>query len=91
MVEHVQRARIQQEVVPAARGQPEPARREHAQHVSVREERDVTLGRARPGNHPIGPRADLLRVSPPGHPSRKISQPGACSWICLGVSPSYCP
>ena len=27
-------------------------------------------------------------ASPPGHPSRKFSQPGAASLICLGVSPS---
>src|SRR5262245_58101055 len=27
----------------------------------------------------------------PGHPSRKISQSGATSWICSGVSPSYSP
>ena len=30
-------------------------------------------------------------VSPPGQPSRKISQPGRFSSICCGVSPSYSP
>ena len=43
VAEHAQGARIQQEVLPGARGQPEPARREDAQHVAVREQRDVAL------------------------------------------------
>ena len=38
-----------------------PTRHEHAQHVSVREQSDVAIKRARPANDPIRAGADLLR------------------------------
>ena len=70
--------------------QPNPARREHAQHVSVGEQHDVTGEGARPGYHPIDPGAHLL-----GRLAARTSIPedesGATSWICFGVSPSYIP
>src|SRR5262249_4114112 len=37
VAEDTQGTRIQQKMLAAARGQPDPARREHAQHMSVRE------------------------------------------------------
>jgi hypothetical protein len=39
-------ARTQQKVLAAACRQPNPPRDEHAQHMSVREENDITLNRA---------------------------------------------
>ena len=61
VAEDTQRSRIQQKVLTAARGQSDPSRHEHAQHVSVREQRDVAVDRARAGYHPVHPRTDLLR------------------------------
>src|SRR5262249_60774501 len=54
-------AGVQQKMLAAARGQPDPARHEHAQHVSVREQRKVAVDRARPGYYPIHSRSNLLR------------------------------
>jgi hypothetical protein len=82
---------MQQEMLPAGRGQANPTRCQYAQHVAVRKQCYVAFGRTHSGDHAVRPCAHLLRASPPGHPSRKISQPGAVSWICLGVSPSYLP
>jgi ribosomal protein S4E len=48
-------------VLPGARGQLKPARREDAQHVSVRKQSDVALDRARPGDHSIHSCVHLLR------------------------------
>ena len=45
----------------AARGQPDPARHKHAQHVSMREQRDIAVDRTRSGYHPIHPCTHLLR------------------------------
>ena len=65
-------------MLPGAGGQPEPACDEHAQHVSVREQRDVTLYGARPGDYPIGSRRDLLRrfaaraAIPEDQPARRL-------------------
>ena len=84
-------ARIEQEVLSGTRRQPDPARHQYAQHVSVREQGDVALHGARPSDHSINPPPTCSGISPPGHPSRKISQPGTSSWICLGVRPSYSP
>src|SRR5262245_25388374 len=44
----------------ASRGQSDPTRYEHAQHMSMREQNDVAVDRARAGYHPVHPRPDLL-------------------------------
>ena len=60
VAEDAQGARIQQKMLTATCRQPNPARRQHAQHVSVREQRDVAVDGAGPGYHPIDPGAHLL-------------------------------
>src|SRR5262249_60050332 len=52
VAEDTQGTRIQQKMLAAARGQPDPARREHAQHMSVRDSREDAVDRARAGDHP---------------------------------------
>ena len=75
-----------------ARRQPQPARHQHPQHVAVGEQRDVALDAARARAITRSTRAPTSAgVSPPGQPSRKMSQPGAVAWICAGVRPSYFP
>jgi len=71
----------------SAGGQPDPPCHQGAQHVSVGKQRNVAIGTPRSRNHPIHPRTHLLWHLT----ARKISQPGAISWICFGVSPSYLP
>ena len=61
VAEQRQGARIQQKVLAPTRRQPDPARRENAQQVAVREQRSVASGRARPSYHPVYSRAHLLR------------------------------
>jgi hypothetical protein len=89
--EHTQGARVQQQVLTVARRQPDPARDKDAERVSVRKQCDVTAGRAGPGNHPVHSCTNLFGRLASLHLSRKTNQPGAISWICLGVSPSYLP
>jgi len=43
----------------------------------MRKQRDVTRGGAGSRYHPVDPHTDLFRPLATGHPSRKISQPGA--------------
>ena len=43
------------------RGEPDPAGDEHAQHVTMGEQRDVARDSARSGNDPVRPVTDLLR------------------------------
>src|SRR6516162_7976900 len=62
IAEDTQGACIEQEVLPGARGQPNPASAEHAQHMPVREDRHVAVSGARPGNDPIRAGCDLLRA-----------------------------
>src|SRR5271165_380622 len=45
----------------ATRGQPDPPRRKDAQNVSVREQDNIAVDGARPGDHPVDPRSHLLR------------------------------
>ena len=45
----------------ATRGQPNPARCQHAQHVSVREQQNIAAEGARACDNPIDPCANLLR------------------------------
>ena len=67
VAENAQGARVQQEVLAGARRQPEPARRQHAQHVAVREQRDVARRPRAPGRSPDPTRAPTCSgVSPPG-------------------------
>src|SRR5262249_43135628 len=40
--------------------QADPARYEHAQHVSMRKQRYVAIDRARPGDHPVDAATNLL-------------------------------
>ena len=47
MPEHGQRAGIEEEILPRARRQGDPARRDHAQNVPVREQGNVAVDRAR--------------------------------------------
>src|SRR6516164_3380096 len=47
-----QGAGVEQEMLPGARGQPDPARNEHTQHVTVREHRHTARSGARSGDHP---------------------------------------
>ena len=44
-----------------ARRQANPAHHEHPEHMAMREQRDICVGRAGPGYHPVHPRAHLLR------------------------------
>lgn len=60
MAEYAQGGRVQGEVPAAVRGQPEPARGEDAQDVSVSEERDVAGDLDRAGDDAVGGRAHLL-------------------------------
>ena len=60
VAEDAQRACIQEKVLAATRGQPDPARREHAQHVSVREQQNVAVEGASARDNPIDPCANLL-------------------------------
>jgi hypothetical protein len=77
-------------------GGPQVAGGEHAQHVAVRDQRDVAAGQqgSDPGQHAFGPLGDLLdglarvRGVPGITPSRHRYQPGLVSWICGVVSPS---
>ena len=61
VAEDTQRSRIQQKVLTTACRQSDPSRHEHAQHVSVREQRNVAVDRARAGDHTVHARTDLLR------------------------------
>src|SRR6516165_3394074 len=61
VTEHTQRAGIEQEVLSGTRGEPDPAGDEHAQHVTMGEQRDVARDSARSGNDPVRPVTDLLR------------------------------
>ena len=92
VAEHAQGAGIQQEMLPAAR---EAARASAPRARAAR-------GRARTARRRLGaPRARAITrstraptcsgASPPGQPSRKISQSGAAARICLAVRPSYAP
>lgn len=47
-------------MLPAGRGESEPTGREHTQHVPMCEQRDITLDRSRPRNHPIHPLSRLV-------------------------------
>src|SRR3974390_3132142 len=60
VAEDAQRACIQEKVLAATRGEPDPARREHAQHVSVCEQQDIAVAGARTRDYPIDPCANLL-------------------------------
>ena len=51
---------IQQKMLATARGQSDPACREHAQYVSVRKQRGVAIDRTRSGYHPIDSRTHLF-------------------------------
>jgi hypothetical protein len=46
VAQHAKRARIQQKVLTAAGAQPDPARREHAQHMSVRKQHSIAVDSA---------------------------------------------
>ena len=92
VAENAQRAGIEQEMLAAAGRQPDPARHQDAQHVAVREQRDVAIRQRGPARSRDRHGRQLCSgVSPPGHPSRKTSQPGRDWWICAVVTPSYSP
>ena len=67
---------IEQEMLPAAGGSPATGPRARAARDRARTARRRPRPRA-PGDHPIHPRADLLRRLAARAPSRKISQSGA--------------
>ena len=88
VAEHAQGTRIQQEVLPRDGGQSEPARREYAQHMSMREQGDVTRYRTRTGDHPIRPGTYLHRrlaaraAVPKNQPARRLlTVPGRQSLV----------
>jgi hypothetical protein len=73
----------------AGRKQADPARGD-AQNVSVREQQDVAVEGVPSRDHTRSTLAPTCSgISPPGHPSRKISQAGVTSWMSWGVFPSY--
>jgi hypothetical protein len=59
MAEHAESAGIEKEMLSAERRERDPARDENAQHVAVREKRDITFDGAGPRNHPVDPGSDL--------------------------------
>src|SRR4029077_35814 len=61
VAKHAQRARTQQKMLATAGRQADPARHEHAQYVSMREQRCVAIDRARPGDHPVHAGTHVLR------------------------------
>src|SRR5215510_15789772 len=61
VTEHAQGARAEQEVLPRANRQTKPARDEHAQHVAMGKQRDVTRGGLGSRDRSIRPLADVLR------------------------------
>jgi len=77
--ENAQPAGIEQEMLPGGGRQPDPPRSEHAQDVTVRKQRDVAFGCARRAMTRSTGAPTCSGASPPGHPSRNISQPGALS------------
>src|SRR5271166_2861005 len=80
--EDAQGARIEQKMLPAACRQPNPPCREHAQHMAVREQRDVTVSRARPGDHPVYPRTHFVRRLA-ARASIPEDQPARCDLVDL--------
>src|SRR5213076_127584 len=56
--------RSEQEVPARPRVEPEPARGEHSEKVSAREEQGVPVDCPNPAYHPVGPRSDLVRRLP---------------------------
>ena len=60
VAEDVQGGRVEQEVAPVVRGQPDPAGDEHAEDVAVGEERDGAPGGLHPADHAVHARADLV-------------------------------
>ena len=61
VAERAQARGAEQEVASAGRGQPQPARAEHAQDVTAREQEHVTARRAHARDHPVGARAGVRR------------------------------
>src|SRR5262245_6996055 len=61
VAKHAQRARIQQKMLTTASKQADPARHQHAQHVSMREQCCIAIERARPGDHPVHAGTHVLR------------------------------
>src|SRR5262249_29434432 len=61
VTEHGKSSRIEQEVLSGARRQPDPAHAEHAQHVTMGEQRDVAAGPPHPGDHAVHPGSHLFR------------------------------
>ncbi len=60
-VEDAERRRVEAEARAFARRQPDPPRREHAQEVSMRDERDEPAQPVQRRDQRVGARADLLR------------------------------
>src|SRR5262249_14958770 len=60
VAQDAQRACVQEKVLAGTRGQPDPARREHAQHMSVREQQNIATEGARARDDAIDPSANLL-------------------------------
>jgi hypothetical protein len=62
VAEGADRPGIQPEQLPVRRLELQVAGGQHAQHVAVRDQRHVAVGQQRqgPGQHPVGPLADLL-------------------------------
>src|SRR5713101_5928501 len=58
--EHAHRGGPQDEQPPGAWGQPQPAGREDAQHMGMREESDIARGLDRSGDNAVRATADLL-------------------------------
>ena len=69
------------------RRQAEPARRQHAQHVAVREDQHVARAQAAARAPRRRARRRRRACSPPGQPSRQRSQPGRRSRICARRQP----
>src|SRR5215469_11531103 len=61
VAEDTQGPRIEQKMLPGARGQPDPPRDERTQDVTMREHCHVARSGARPGDDPIRPDTDLFR------------------------------
>src|SRR6266508_6311163 len=58
--EHAQGGRVEREVAASRCRQPEPVRGQDAEHVRVREERNVAVERGTARDHPVGARAHLV-------------------------------
>src|SRR5262249_14442527 len=61
VAEDAERGCVEQEILARARREADPAGDEYSQYVTVREEHDVSLDRADPGDDPVGAGRDLAR------------------------------